>query len=358
MTLPRMRLAIVTSSYWPREGGAERQLRDVFGEPGLGDKVEVRVFTESLPDSPTHERVGNAEVFRAGRGLNASALVGPRYGLRTLPRLLSWNPDIVISSQLGVATLAAGLHARARRIPHIIRLSGARIVHHPDGTFSADHLAQSSRHGLAVRWLLGYEGLTIVAPARHMLDAVRNQAPISADRLRRIPNGVPDPSRTPAAGRAGQDHDVVWYGRNDWLKNPEALIALARQTPDLRFVALGRADLPPLANVKNLGWVDDPEPLITGARATLLTSRYEGSPNFALQSLALGVPVAGFEIPALAELSSIHPGRLFLAKAENIEDLRRAVHAACDKGQQKPTSVSTLSEVRREWSDLIGGLIN
>ena len=46
-----------------------------------------------------------------------------------------------------------------------------------------------------------------------------------------------------------------------------------------------------------LGYVSNPYPLMRGALCAVISSRYEGFPNFAIEALALGAPLVGFRSP-------------------------------------------------------------
>jgi glycosyltransferase involved in cell wall biosynthesis len=150
--------------------------------------------------------------------------------------------------------------------------------------------------------------------------------------------------------------DVLWYGRDDWYKNPAAFRQLASACPDVSFATIGRADLPASDNVRDLGWRDDVAALLPRVRVLLMTSRFEGSPNLALQSLACGVPIAAFDIAATRELAADHPARVFLAPPGDIAGLRAALSDALDTGPGEPADVPSLNDVRNQWLDLLSGL--
>ena len=118
--------------------------------------------------------------------------------------------------------------------------------------------------------------------------------PVDIDGLR---HGV-SVSRQPGPGRR-----FVAAGRLTHQKGFDRLIGLMRDGPaDDRLTILGdgplRAELE--ASIDRLGlsdrvrlpgFVPDPAPLIAGADAFLMPSRWEGLPNAALEALALGTPV-------------------------------------------------------------------
>lgn len=350
MNSRRLRVVIVSSSYWPHEGGAERQLREVFSSDEVARELDVRVLTEPVPGMPHRQVVDGLMVVRTPDPVPRLPRPNISFGFNSLTQLARWKPDMVISSQLGAATLAAGIHARRTGIPHIVRIAGPRISDVGDGSYSEDLLHLGSRHGAALRWLLGNRRCRVVAPAKHMVASALAQFPELADRISYIPNGVTlkveDISPTSKC-------DVIWHGRDDWFKNPEAFVSLVKSRPGYSFVALGRSELPALPNLTDAGWVDDPALFVAGARVALMTSRYEGSPNFALQALTLGVPVAGFRIAALEEFAEQYPDSIFLAERRDIESLGNAVDAACARGPSGRQPVVTLGESRTWWLSLV-----
>lgn len=94
------------------------------------------------------------------------------------------------------------------------------------------------------------------------------------------------------AANAGQDVELLIAG-----EGPE-FSQLERQV-----VVLGLE-----AKVRLLGFVEQPWPLIAGADALLLPSRWEGMPNIALEALACGTPViATPESGGITELMSQAP---------------------------------------------------
>jgi len=75
------------------------------------------------------------------------------------------------------------------------------------------------------------------------------------------------------------------------------------------------------------GFVENPYPLMRAADLYVLSSRYEGFPNVALEALACGTPVIATACPGVAGL--ILPGiNGWLAPVEDIAGLRAALELA------------------------------
>ena len=135
-----------------------------------------------------------------------------------------------------------------------------------------------------------------------------------------IPNGL-----TPLTGNAESfDSDVNtssstnlsigYIGRLSQEKRPHLLLETLRALPDdahLSFVGDGvlrpeledaGKDLMANGRLKFLGRQVSNQNLYTPYQVTLLTSKYEGCPMTALESLACGVPCVALPIPAMREL--------------------------------------------------------
>jgi glycosyltransferase involved in cell wall biosynthesis len=135
-----------------------------------------------------------------------------------------------------------------------------------------------------------------------------------------IPNGVPQltgNSESLASNRhlvSSPNLSLGYIGRLSEEKRPHLLLETLRALPaDAHLCIVGDGVLRPelenagkdlMANgrLKFLGHQVSNRSLYTPYQVMLLTSKYEGCPMTALESLACGVPCVGFPIPALREL--------------------------------------------------------
>jgi glycosyltransferase involved in cell wall biosynthesis len=122
---------------------------------------------------------------------------------------------------------------------------------------------------------------------------------------------------------------------------PGAMLAIAGATgsaePEVR-AAIERHGL--RDDVRLLGFRDDARALVAAADVFAFTSRSEGSPGAVLEALALGTPVAAFDIPPVAELTE--GGRhAHLVPVGDVDKLGAAIVAAAGC----PRSASA-----REWA--------
>ncbi len=196
---------------------------------------------------------------------------------------------------------------------------------------------------------------------------------VPAKHIRVIPNPVDiDAVRSTTAMRdPGPGRRFVAVGRLTHQKGFDRLVSLMRQTPpDDRLTILGegplRADLEKAVRDAGLsgriglpGFSNDPLPLIAGADAFLMPSRWEGLPNAALEALALGTPViASAQSGGLADLSDeTSPGALTIADtAERFASAVRNIHARPEPTGLRPNALParfSRDAVVASYADLI-----
>ncbi|MBQ9784236.1 MAG: glycosyltransferase [Clostridia bacterium] len=112
-------------------------------------------------------------------------------------------------------------------------------------------------------------------------------------------------------------YDMAYVGRLSDPKNPQRLMRVlkkvAEQAPDVKIGIVGSGNLEDETkalchelgldrNVDFLGFKSNPLKLLHDARVMVMTSRYEGTPMCALESMALGVPIVSTPTDGLCEL--------------------------------------------------------
>jgi glycosyltransferase involved in cell wall biosynthesis len=335
-------LLIVTRSFYPKEGGAERQLRQVAGRLSAQGYTVV-VLTEAAPGLPVTETLSTGvRIARVG-----SLRLGGRRGAQlsfvaaALVRGFGMRPRVLLSPQLGAASVVAGVVARVRRAPHVVRLTGGGTAR-----FRSEPLAKaSSRMGRALARVFARRATTVVAPARHLLADFAEAFPAHPCELVHITNGVEPLTPTPA--KTGQ---VIWYSRGGSETSLETFLQIARTLPEVRFTVIGRrlvSDIPP--NVDDLGWQEHPESVISSHLVLLNTSPQEGMPNTVLQALAGGCRVVGFRNAGMNELQQEHPQAIDLVDAGEVRAASGAVTRALSAGAIRPAKIATISEVVDLW---------
>ena len=349
------RCALASGSFWPREGGAERQLADVLrrlDSAGIGTVV----VTQVLPASPRHDTLpdGSVRIFRVG-SLSAFKSA-PRIGqlvffVSCFVRLLATRPTVIVSLQFGAASAAASLVSRLARVPHLIRLTGGgteRYRSEPMGR-------ASSWAGRAIVWVCSANPRAlVVAPARHLLADFREAFPGIDVPLKFIPNGVTPPS-SPLPG-IGARQGVVWYARSGAQNTAGLFREIAERCPNIPFTIVGReqvsGDLP---NVNAVGWTEDIYSVLGAARILLNTSKTEGSPNLALQAVAAGCHVLGAMNAGIVELRTDHPDHVQLFPYGDAADAATKLRELYAKEVPLPAVVPTADSVAGIWTQALIG---
>ena len=340
-----MKVVLSSDSYFPLEGGAERQLRHVLER--LPEPWEPVVVARGLAGEPDGVVRGHVRVVRVGPAAGGR-LGALRYAAAARRVIVRERPDVVVGIQTGASSAAAALAVRRLRPspPLVVRLTG--VV--PEGTdleVQGQSLPRRSVGELVLR-----SAAVVVAPARYLLDHAGPFQDLVDRRGRIVPNGadaatVPadDPGRTPT---------VVWIGRDVPPKGLDDFISLAARCPDLQFVAIGpdpeRAR--GLANLRATGWVLDPGAELAGAGLLVSTSRHEGSPNAALEALATGLPVVAFDNAAYRELHEGVGDAVALVPLGDAAALEAAVRAALREPPTVPP-IPTVGDAVAEWARLL-----
>lgn len=105
---------------------------------------------------------------------------------------------------------------------------------------------------------------------------------------------------------------VATISRFDFAKNMPECLEIARRQPDVVFLWVGDGEDAPalrnrmyseqLTNVRMLGAVDDPGPVLAASDVYLATSRWEGLPLSVLEAMAVGIPVVASDVTGHREL--------------------------------------------------------
>jgi glycosyltransferase involved in cell wall biosynthesis len=172
------------------------------------------------------------------------------------------------------------------------------------------------------------------------------------------------------------DLSIGYIGRLSQEKRPHLLLQTLRALPDdahLSFVGDGvlrpeledaGKDLMANGRLKFLGRQVSKQNLYTPYQVTLLTSKYEGCPMTALESLACGVPCVALPIPAMRELFAQEAPYLLAhdetpqALAIAVLNLIRMPKEQVQKDIARITSKHSLPQFGHSWRIAIQSSIN
>lgn len=358
--LPATKVMFVIASF--RCGGTERvalrllaRLRDTFrcSIVVLHDQGPLKA---SVPEGVPVHRLGK----RA------------RFVFVSLLRLIrSHRPDVVISFSAGILNLITVLTKlginRMERPAYLCR----------ESTMLSRWIGVGRLRSLRIRLYRRLYRLSdmIVCQSGDMLEDMAKTFSQDRRRLTRIPNPIDvgeirnlafgeGGGGCPAARSRGKPRLVTIAALRP-AKRIDHMIRLVKELDgavDLLIVGDGelREDLESLAadlgvesDVHLLGHADNPFPALRGASAYLLTSRYEGFPNAAMEAMACGIPVVGYDVPGGVRDLVIQGVNGILVDDGNLQRLRSAVVSLLDGTMRFDPDIVSRSVAERFDTDLV-----
>lgn len=313
----RLRVAFILPSF--AGGGAERVLLTLLGSLDQ-EKFDVRLVVLDGKGPLVGDVPPSVRFVDLRRRRLRLALVALTRQLRTAPA------DIVVST-IGYMNLA--LLGLSKLLP-----TGSRII------VREANAPQVTIDAFSLRWLarLGYRHLyrrakTVLCPTSEIRAALQGACSVPTPHFTLLPNPVDEdrlrqraasPARHPGDGprfvtagrfthQKGLDRLVDMFSS---LRNPKAHLTILGDGPE-RSSVKALIEVHQLADRISLpGFVQEPWPYYSGSDAFLLTSRWEGMPNVALEALAVGVPViATPECGGVNELTAeTEPGAVTIAE--------------------------------------------
>ena len=99
---------------------------------------------------------------------------------------------------------------------------------------------------------------------------------------------------------------VIWSGKDSWAKNPVALAKIAKELPDVKFIALSDQGLPDIFpdNVEVItgGTVFKVAEVLKRGKIFLSTSVTENNPIAVLEAMSVGLVPIGFKTSGMTEV--------------------------------------------------------
>lgn len=168
------------------------------------------------------------------------------------------------------------------------------------------------------------------------------------------------------------DFDVVYIGRLSYQKNPERLMKIcndiSKTKKNIKIGIVGDGEKLEfvksyiqkyqLNNISVCGYINNPLKILHDAKVLIMTSRFEGTPMVALESLALGTPIVSTPVDGIKDLidNSIN-GYLFedddsivsaILKIINNQDLYENMSKECKKKFDKISDLNEYFKIIKE----------
>lgn len=169
------------------------------------------------------------------------------------------------------------------------------------------------------------------------------------------------------------DYDVIYLGRLTYQKDPDRLLSVIKdavlENPTLKVAVVGTGELEKEVegkwkeldlqnNVDLLGFQSNPLKILKDAKMMLMTSRWEGTPMCALESMALGTPIVTTPTDGLVDLIDdgvtgfLSDNDDVLAKKINLiandKELRAKLSRNCIDKSRKVNDIKVYKEALRK----------
>ena len=280
-------------------GGTARWLETLTAEQVAAGQ-EVLVATGYVQgdevEDPYAREMPLVRLGRLGRAVSPMNDLSALRGLRDL--IGDLRPDVVNThtAKAGLVGRAAALSLGSRR---------PALVHTVHG-----HLLRGYFSGLAVRGISNSERMLaagsdlVLAAGQKVREDLVSARIVPEEKVVVVRPGVRDfPRQTCEVARAelgiadmGQGRPVAgWLARVVKIKRPDRLVAIAKVTPEVDFIAGGDGKLRPgleehaTRNLRSLGWVE-PATFWSACDLAVLTSDNEAMPYSLVEAALAGLP--------------------------------------------------------------------
>jgi len=296
-----IRVVMLSHGYYPRIGGAERQLAAVA--PLLQARgVDIHILTRRLPGTAAFERLDGIPVYRLPVP-GPKPLASLTFTLAALPLIKRLNPDLIHAHELISPATTAIVARKLFGIPVVATLHGSGLS--SDVLRLKRRLLGKTRLRVLCREITAFCVISAVIDRELAAEGVPVQKRIS------IPNGVDTERFTPLAPaqkkalRSSLDlladaRVVVFVGRLAPEKRVDLLTGIWRSVretvPRARLLIVGsgpeEVELKHRANdgILFLGSQADVTPYLQAADLFVLPSAAEGLSLALLEALACGLP--------------------------------------------------------------------
>ena len=304
MTGRAIHIAMLTHSYHPVIGGAERQIQNLVPYLAAED-VRLSVITRSVSGSPLTEEINGATVYRMPAP-KPKPLASLSYTSSALLKLRSLAPQIIHAHGLFATTTTGVLAKQALGIPLVVKLMrggvDGDVARLRDKFLGRQRLRYFQRH--VDRFIVISQEITGELDAHGSSDDRYVYIPNGVDLSRFVPPDAAEKAEIRASlGLSADEVVVLFTGRLAPEKRLDLLLrswaAVEDQLPHAKLMIVGTG--PDATMLKRLarpsviftGPRDDVAPLLQAGDIFILPSATEGLSNALLEAMAAGLaPIA------------------------------------------------------------------
>jgi len=260
-----------------------------------------------------------------------------KFSLKELKRVIKkFNPDIVHAHDLKAIILVSLIKGKFKKVGHVHVNDKQKMGKLSVKSFALKLVSKKFEHifWVSKSCLMDYKFKKQVESRSSVLYNI-----IDINSLLNLKN----------ADQNNYDYDIVYLGRLTYQKNPIRILDIAEKlkekNPNFKIAIIGSGDLEEEfknevasrhleKNVITLGFMKNAYKLLSCAKALLMTSRFEGTPMVALESLSLGVPIVSTKTDGMVDLlKQNYNGFLYDTDEEAVENLLEVFNNS-DKLQQ------------------------
>jgi len=275
-----------------------------------------------------------------------------KMSLKEIKRVVNeFQPDVIHAHDLKAIALVGLLNKKYRKIGHI---------HVNDKT----KMGKTSIKSIVLKYISKrYEHLFWVS--KSCLEDYKYKSKL--EHKSSVLYNIIDTSRLLALAeedKENYDYDIVYLGRLTYQKNPIRLINIAEKLKgkfsNFKMAIIGTGDMLDdvkleieKANLQDnvfcLGFMRNAYKLLRQSQLMIMTSRFEGTPMVALESLALGVPIVTTKTDGMVDLiqhnengflyDSDEQAINYIFKILNDENLRKEMNKNCVNFSNKYNNV-------------------
>ena len=298
----RLGVGMLIQGFYPRLGGAERQLQALI-PPLRARGIDVTVVTRRYPGLAPRARVSHAAIYRVSiPGNRIVASLAYTLGALLVLARVRRRVQVIHAHELLSPTTTAILAGLVLRRPVVVKVLRG-------GQLGDINVLQAGCLGRLRFWLFRRLVNVFIAISDE-IEAELRAAGVGADRIARIPNGVDVDRFKPAEAsermriRASLDLDdqkvVLFLGRVSVEKGLDDLLdawpSIQAREPNAILLIVGTGPHGPalearaVAGVRFVATVDDPVCYLQAADSFVLPSHTEGLSNSLLEAMATGLP--------------------------------------------------------------------